>query len=218
MTVEALKRLFWMGSLFGTDRNSIIEGLSSVVHSYPYLLEGIRSKSGLGEIHSHQSRTLQFREDLSLWNRNSTEESRHLVDPNSSICSSISGFEDVLRSCFRAAKSFLFRESGTHTVYQHAASGGLCFVGPSGSGKTTLATALLESLGCPWFRIRPTDILCSHLGESEAYIRHLFSTARQEAPSAIFLDDLDSLVPRRGMFHALFIYLFIYIYIYVCFR
>lgn len=74
---------------------------------------------------------------------------------------------------------------------------GVLLHGPPGCGKTTLAHAIAQEARVPFFSIAATEIVSGMSGESEAKIRELFLTARANAPSLIFIDEIDAIVPKR---------------------
>ncbi|CAE8690582.1 unnamed protein product, partial [Polarella glacialis] len=74
---------------------------------------------------------------------------------------------------------------------------GVLLHGPPGSGKTKLAHAIAGSTGVPFFRVAATEIVSGMSGESEAKIRQLFQAAIAAAPSLLFMDEVDSITPKR---------------------
>jgi transitional endoplasmic reticulum ATPase len=76
---------------------------------------------------------------------------------------------------------------------------GLLLYGPPGTGKTLLAKAIANESGANFIAIRGPEILSKWVGESEKHIREIFKRAKQVAPSIVFFDEMDALVPKRGM-------------------
>jgi len=76
---------------------------------------------------------------------------------------------------------------------------GILLYGPPGTGKTLLAKAVASESGANFISIRGPEVLSKWVGESEKHIREIFKKAKQVAPSIIFFDEIDSLVPRRGL-------------------
>jgi len=76
---------------------------------------------------------------------------------------------------------------------------GILLYGPQGCGKTMLAKAVASESGANFISVKGPELLSKWFGESEQRIRDLFRKARQVAPSIIFLDEVDALVPKRGM-------------------
>jgi len=76
---------------------------------------------------------------------------------------------------------------------------GILLYGPPGCGKTMLAKAVASESGANFISVKGPELLSKWFGESEQRIRDLFRKARQVAPSIIFLDEVDALVPKRGL-------------------
>ena len=76
---------------------------------------------------------------------------------------------------------------------------GILLHGPPGCGKTLLARAVATESQANFIAIRGPEVFSKWVGESEKAIRETFRKARMAAPSIIFFDEFDALVPRRGM-------------------
>jgi len=76
---------------------------------------------------------------------------------------------------------------------------GVLLYGPPGCGKTLLAKAVANESEANFISVKGPEIFSKWVGESEKAIREIFRRARQVAPSIIFFDEIDSVVPRRGM-------------------
>jgi len=79
---------------------------------------------------------------------------------------------------------------------------GLLLYGPPGCGKTLLAKAVATESESNFISIKGPEVFSKWVGESEKAIREVFRKARMAAPSLIFFDEFDALVPRRGMGYA----------------
>ncbi|AFH42351.1 CDC48 family AAA ATPase [Fervidicoccus fontis] len=76
---------------------------------------------------------------------------------------------------------------------------GVLLFGPPGTGKTMLAKAVATESEANFIAVRGPEVLSKWVGESEKAIREIFRRARQYSPVIIFFDEIDSLVPIRGM-------------------
>ncbi len=76
---------------------------------------------------------------------------------------------------------------------------GVMLYGPPGCGKTMLAKAVAHESSSNFISIKGPELLSMWVGESERHIRDIFRRAKQVAPAIIFFDEVDALVPRRGM-------------------
>ena len=76
---------------------------------------------------------------------------------------------------------------------------GILLYGPPGCGKTLLARAVATESEANFITIKGPEVFSKWVGESEKAIREVFRKARMAAPSVIFFDEIDSLVPRRGL-------------------
>jgi len=74
---------------------------------------------------------------------------------------------------------------------------GVLLHGPPGTGKTHLARAVANEADAHFFHIAGPEIMGRHYGESEGRLREIFEEARQQSPSIIFIDEIDSIAPKR---------------------
>ncbi len=74
---------------------------------------------------------------------------------------------------------------------------GVLLYGPPGTGKTLLAKALANEIGAYFISINGPEIMSKFYGESEQRLREIFEEAQENAPSIIFIDEIDSIAPRR---------------------
>ena len=75
---------------------------------------------------------------------------------------------------------------------------GVLLHGPPGTGKTLIARAVVNESGASFYAIQGPEIMSKYYGESEAQLRKRFEEAEENAPSVIFIDELDSIAPKRG--------------------
>jgi transitional endoplasmic reticulum ATPase len=74
---------------------------------------------------------------------------------------------------------------------------GILLHGPPGTGKTLLAKTVASESNSHFISISGPEIMSKFYGESEARIREIFKEAKEKAPSIIFIDEIDSIAPKR---------------------
>ena len=75
--------------------------------------------------------------------------------------------------------------------------GGMLLYGPPGTGKTFIAKAVAGELGLPFYAITAADVFGRYVGESERNIRKIFADIRKNRLSVVFVDELETLFPKR---------------------
>ena len=78
---------------------------------------------------------------------------------------------------------------------------GVLLHGPPGTGKTRLAQAVANESEAQFFSINGPEIMGSAYGESEKRLREVFEQAARAAPAIIFIDEIDSIAPKRAQVH-----------------
>jgi transitional endoplasmic reticulum ATPase len=108
----------------------------------------------------------------------------------------IAGLEDVKEQIrLKMILPFSFPEKAKK--YKVKTGGGILLYGPPGTGKTMIAKAVAGELDATFFAIAPSEILNKWVGESEKNIRKLFESARGCPKAVIFIDEVESLIPKR---------------------
>src|SRR5918911_2299621 len=74
---------------------------------------------------------------------------------------------------------------------------GVLLYGPPGTGKTLLAKAVANETNVNFYSIGGPEIMSKFYGESEERLRNIFEQAEKNAPSIIFIDEIDSIAPKR---------------------
>ncbi|HEY4699059.1 MAG TPA: AAA family ATPase, partial [Nitrososphaerales archaeon] len=77
------------------------------------------------------------------------------------------------------------------------APSGIMMHGPPGCGKTLLAKALANECEANFISVNGPEIMNKYYGETEAKLREIFKEARENAPSIIFIDEIDAIAPKR---------------------
>jgi transitional endoplasmic reticulum ATPase len=109
----------------------------------------------------------------------------------------IGGLDEVRRSMREGIELPLKSPDAFRHLGIRPAKGFLLY-GPPGTGKTLLAKAVAREAEANFISTKSSDLLSKWYGESEQQIARLFRRARQVAPTVIFMDEIDSLVPVRG--------------------
>uniref|UniRef100_A0A8C7S4L8 vesicle-fusing ATPase n=1 Tax=Oncorhynchus mykiss TaxID=8022 RepID=A0A8C7S4L8_ONCMY len=78
---------------------------------------------------------------------------------------------------------------------------GILLYGPPGTGKTLVARAVANETGAFFFLINGPEIMSKMAGESESNLRKAFEEAEKNSPAIIFIDELDSIAPKREKTH-----------------
>lgn len=79
---------------------------------------------------------------------------------------------------------------------------GILLFGVPGTGKTLLAKAVANESGVNFISVKGPALISKYIGESERGIREVFKKAKQAAPTILFFDEIDALVPKRGSANA----------------
>ena len=108
----------------------------------------------------------------------------------------IAGLDDV-KEQIRLKMILPFTHPDKAKAYKVKTGGGILLYGPPGTGKTMIAKAVAGELDATFFAIAPSEILNKWVGESEKNIRKLFDTARSCEKAVIFIDEVESLIPKR---------------------
>ncbi len=107
------------------------------------------------------------------------------------------GLEKVKKSIFlRMINPIKYPEK--YKIYKKKTGGGVLLYGPPGTGKTMIAKAIANEVGAKFYVVKGSDIVSKWVGESEKNISALFETASKEERAIIFIDEMDSLIAKRG--------------------
>ena len=86
-----------------------------------------------------------------------------------------------------------------YKLYGKKTGGGVLLYGPPGTGKTMIAKAIANEVGAKFYAVKGSDIVSKWVGDSEKNINSLFQEANKQDRSIIFIDEMDSLIGKRGL-------------------
>jgi transitional endoplasmic reticulum ATPase len=109
---------------------------------------------------------------------------------------SIAGMQE-LKDTIKLDVIDALNEKEKYAEYGLTIPNGMLLYGPPGCGKTFFAEKMAEEIGFKFYQIKPSDIQSKWVNASQENIKNLFDEARKNAPSIIFIDELDALVPNR---------------------
>jgi len=109
----------------------------------------------------------------------------------------IGGLEDIKQELKEAIEwplkyPDIFKKANAHPPK------GILLYGKPGTGKTLLAKAVANESGVNFISIKGPQLISRYVGESERGVRETFKKAKHAAPTILFFDEIDSLIPRRG--------------------
>lgn len=110
--------------------------------------------------------------------------------------SAIAGMQD-LKNIIQLDVIDALNNTERYAEYGLTIPNGILLYGPPGCGKTFFAEKMSEEIGFNFYQIKPSDIQSKFVNASQENIKLLFDEARLNAPSIIFIDELDALVPSR---------------------
>src|SRR5438876_3385148 len=110
----------------------------------------------------------------------------------------IGGMESIKRE-LQEAVEWPLKYPDLYAKMGHTVPKGILLHGPTGTGKTLLAKAVATESEANFISVKGPELISKWVGESERGVREVFRRARQAAPCVIFLDEMDSIAPTRGM-------------------
>ncbi|WP_330632008.1 CDC48 family AAA ATPase [Halocatena halophila] len=110
---------------------------------------------------------------------------------------SVGGLEDT-KDRLRETIQWPVEYPEVFSAMDMAPATGVMLYGPPGTGKTMLAKAIANEANSNFISIKGPELLNKYVGESEKGIRDVFSKARENAPTVVFFDEIDSIAGERG--------------------
>ncbi|MET0309739.1 MAG: CDC48 family AAA ATPase [Sphingomonas sp.] len=197
---EALKRTFFQRPLtagdtiatVGHQRADVPPNVAQFVRAPAYALQEIRlaviSTTPRGIVHIDENTEVELRAEYE-----EAKESRR-ADVTYDDIGGMAGTIDQLREMVELPLRYpeLFQRLGVDPPK------GVLLHGPPGTGKTRLARAVANESDATFHLINGPEIMGSAYGESESRLRQVFEEAAKTAPSIVFIDEIDSIAPKRG--------------------
>ena len=110
----------------------------------------------------------------------------------------VAGLDDVKKAIkIRMINPVLYPDK--YKLYNKKTGGGVLLYGPPGTGKTMIAKAIACEVGAKFYAVKGSDIVSKWVGESEKNINSLFAEANKQDRAIIFIDEMDSLLGKRGV-------------------
>lgn len=131
-----------------------------------------------------------------------TEVKNKIMKPDNILTSKVKGFDLIagmkdLKEILKIDVIDAILNKEKYKTYNLTIPNGILLYGPPGCGKTYFANRLAEELDFNFIEIKPSDIQSKWVNASQENIKNLFDDAIKNAPTVIFIDELDALVPNR---------------------
>jgi transitional endoplasmic reticulum ATPase len=197
---EALKRTFFARPLtagdtiatVGHQRADVPPNVAQFVRAPAYALQEIRlaviSTTPRGIVHIDENTEVELRAEYT--EAADTRRADVTYDDIGGMAATIDQLREMVELPLRYPE--LFQRLGVDPPK------GVLLHGPPGTGKTRLARAVANESDATFHLINGPEIMGSAYGESESRLRQVFEEAAKTAPSIVFIDEIDSIAPKRG--------------------
>lgn len=206
-------------SVISAARKKPVRSPSAHLETFPGILEGAILKSLAMNIENRYLNAGEFLKELSALfaplssspshsqvSTTSPEigENSNVFDPNRKFrvrvagkgFDAIAGMDDLKELLYHDVILPL-QEKELYAQYKLSIPNGMLLYGPPGCGKTFFAQKFAEEVGFTFLSIKPSDVASTYIHGTQEKIKVVFEKAREQAPSIIFIDEVDALVPSR---------------------
>jgi len=136
------------------------------------------------------------REKTIIPNSEKSNIEKKIVTKEGSGFSAIAGMQD-LKDILYSDVIRALNEKELYASYGITIPNGMLLYGPPGCGKTFISERFAEEVGFNFLQLNPSDIKSKYINETEEKINTIFKKAEESAPTIIFIDEIDAVVPNR---------------------
>jgi len=111
--------------------------------------------------------------------------------------SGVAGMEE-LKELLYSEIILPLQQKDLYNKYRISLPNGILLYGPPGCGKTFISKKLSEEINYTFIEVRPSDLASTYVHGTQQKIGRLFQRAREKAPSIIFIDEIDAIIPKRS--------------------
>ena len=131
-----------------------------------------------------------------LKNRSETRPKPYLVKEKGKGFALIAGMNELKETLYQDIILPL-NDKELYEQYKVSLPNGMLLYGPPGCGKTFIAQRFAEEIGYNYVELRPSDVASIYIHGTQEKIAALFKEAKQKAPTIIFIDEVDAMLPNR---------------------
>lgn len=153
----------------------------------------------LGQMIENKQKAMPARE-VSASNSRTTSEWMVSEKPEVSL-EDVAGLSDA-KEQIRVKMVYPFTHPDQAKRFHIKKGGGVLLYGPPGTGKTMLAKAVASEIDAAFFTVKPSEVMSKWVGEAEQNISRLFTDAKKHERAIIFIDEVESLIPKRSGSHS----------------
>jgi len=164
-------------------------------------LQKIIKKASSFNFEDRYANVIEFRNDLESILEITNEDKREpdnskLIEQKKTGFKKIAGMNNVKNILYNDVIRAL-NEPDLFKKYGVSIPNGMLLYGPPGCGKTFISKQFAEEVGFNFIELKPSDIKSMYINATEDKINEIFNKAEKKAPSIIFIDEIDAVVPNR---------------------